>query len=687
MKKLILMITVVLLLVVILAATVLWFTGGQELYAVAAATSAETVADDYALQDDAAVVIPKPRAREPAAANPLKNLYWGELHVHTQESFDAKLFGNNLGLDDAYRFARGQALRSDGGELMQLSRPLDFMAITDHAESFGLRTRCADSGLSWSERLNCYFLETPNTAVFLIIGTLAGASDVVPESVGRAGHYQNRARPRPSYNSWPLCAADEDPQRCFRDSNSDWARYKALADANNVPGEFTTFAAYEYSAAMSASGKHHRNVIFNGADLPEHAVSSLDVGNAIELWQALEATCTGDCDFMTIPHNMNKGWGLFYSPYTWDGKAYDEAAWALRKKREPLAEMYQIKGASECALGVGSTDEECGFGQVLPPCVQGQLSGCAFTTSFVRQGLRTGLQLQRDLGFNPMTFGFIAATDSHNANPGDAEEWDYVGKIGTVTSPALRRMTQWPDQQPYESTLQHHTSGGLAAVWARENTRDAIFAAMQRRETYATSGPRIGLRFFAGWDVNASLLDNPDALQVLSTTAVPMGATLPARAGNASATDAAPASPGFFVWAVADTMSAPLQRIQMVKGWIDAAGQTHERVQDIACADGLVVDASSGRCPDNGADVDTASCALLGDAGAAQLMTVWHDDEFDANQNAFYYVRVLQNPTCRWSTYDAIRLGRAPPAAVPATLRERAWSSPIWTAARRTGAR
>ena len=198
------------------------------------------------------------------------------------------------------------------------------------------------------------------------------------------------------------------------------------------------------------------------------------------------------------PPQHEQGLGLFYSRHTWDGGTYSEDDWRLRMRREPLAEMYQVKGASECALGVGATDEECAFEQVLTPCEPGQESGCAFETSFARQGLKIGMELDRELGFNPLAFGFVAATDAHNANPGDAEEWDFVGKVGAASSPAVRRLRTRPEAEPHNQILTDHGSGGLAAVWAEENTRDAIFAGMQRREAYATSGPRIVLRFFAG---------------------------------------------------------------------------------------------------------------------------------------------------------------------------------------------
>jgi len=339
---------------------------------------------------------------------------------------------------------------------------------------------------------------------------------------------------------------------------------------------------------------------------------------------------------------------------------------------------------------VGATDEECAFGQVFEPCEPGETTGCAFRTGFVRQGLKVGLELDQALGFNPLRVGFVAATDSHNANPGDVEEWDFPGAVGSVTSPAIRRLTgnvpasssdnATPEPEPYKSQLQFHTSGGLAAVWAPENTREAIFDALARRETYATSGPRIALRFYArsaGTEATASHL-----LADFAAHGVPMGSVLAIPSSekqHASQEGAADSdAPEFFVWAASDPLDAPLQRIQMVKGWIDEGGQTHERVVDIACADGQQVDPGTGRCPDKGASVDLNTCRFSEGSGARELKTVWRDPDFQPNQSAFYYVRVLMNPTCRWSTYDAIRLGRQPDPRVPATIKERAWSSPIW---------
>jgi hypothetical protein len=256
------------------------------------------------------------------------------------------------------------------------------------------------------------------------------------------------------------------------------------------------------------------------------------------------------------------------------------------------------------------------------------------------------------------------------------EEWDYRGTSGAVTSPALRRLA--PDAgrtntkyKAYQSRIRFHTPGGLAAAWAPENNREAIFDALARRETYATSSPRIAVRFHAGWGIEEAIANVTDPFQLPKDQSVPMGGVLHTGVENQS-------SPEFFVWATRDPLDAPLQRLQMVKGWIDDEGQTKEKVVDIACSDGLAVDAVTARCPDNGADVDLNTCGYSQESGASELKTVWLDPDYDPEQHAFYYVRVLMNPTCRWSSYDAIRLGREPDPRVPATIRERAWTSPIW---------
>ena len=666
---------VVLLLVV---AGLIWIKLIMPLQASADKNGPATAARDYALQDDSKLTLPAPQAAiYQAAPNPDMNLYWGELHVHTSESFDATLFGNTLTIDDAYRFAKGEPLDSPGGQVMQLSRPLDFVAITDHAEGFGTRTHCDSPDLSLAERAACWLANEPNPMIFQILTSAVRGTAAPGDPSEPAGVYQRTSRQSPKPGAFPTCRfGDNALERCYQNAKNDWARYADLADKYYEPGELTTLIGYEYSPALPEQGKHHRNVLFRSNTVPERALSSLDVPNAIELWKGLEANCGEGCDFLTMPHNPNKAWGLTYSRYTWDGQEYSEADWRLRQKREPLAEIFQVKGAQECALGVGATDEECAFEQVFDPCQPGETTGCAFKTGFVRQGLKVGLALDKELGFNPLQFGFIAATDSHNSNPGDVEEWDFPGAVGAVTSSAARRLRATEDTAAaYKTILKFNTSGGLAAVWAPENTREAIFDALARRETYATSGPRLAVRFYAGWGVDDAIMDVQNPFQSLMGNGVPMGGVLHVPQNSDAAQRR---SPGFFVWATRDPIDAPLQRVQMIKGWIDADGQTHEKVVDIACSNGLTVDPISGRCADNGASVDVTTCNFSTNSGADELKTVWHDPDYDPSRAAFYYVRVLMNPTCRWSSYDAIRLGREPDPRVPATIRERAWTSPIW---------
>ncbi len=624
-----------------------------------------TAARDYALQDNSKLTRPAPQpAVSQSAPNRDHNLYWGELHLHTAESFDATLFGTTLGIEDAYRFASGEPLNSPSGEVMQLSRPLDFVAITDHAEGFGTRTHCTSSDLSLSERAACWLVNEPNPMIFQTLTKKARGKIIPGDPSKPAGVYQKAPRKPLKPGAFPTCRFGEGAlERCVENAMVDWERYVQLADQYYEPGKLTTLIGYEYSPGMPNQGKHHRNVIFRSSMVPERALSSLDVPNAIELWKGLEAGCQNDCDFLTIPHNPNKAWGLTYSRFTWDGQEYSKADWELREKREPLAEIFQVKGAQECALGVGATDEECAFEQVFEPCQPGETTGCAFETGFVRQGLKVGLELEQELGFNPIQTGFIAATDSHNSNPGDVEEWDYPGAVGAITSSAARRLRPTKESTPaFKTQIKFNTSGGLAAVWAPENTREAIFDALARRETYATSGPRMAVRLHAGWDINET---------TAAASGVPMGGVLRSDAHREN-------SPGFYVWASRDPLDAPLQRVQIIKGWLDQQGQAQEKVVDVACADGLSVDAGTGRCPDNGASVDLNTCSFSTDSGASELKTLWHDPDYDPAQSAFYYARVLMNPTCRWSSYDAIRLGRDPDPRVPATIRERAWTSPIW---------
>ncbi len=307
-------------------------------------------AAQVAAQDEDAFDQPPVRPRLTPQETVARNLYFGDLHVHTNLSFDAYLFGTRLSPEDAYRFANGEAVRNSAGEVMQIGRPLDFVALTDHAESFGLFETCALEDVSPDVRSYCDQFDRPSISFFMRL--------------------RMEGEQRPPQRPKDLCAEHD----CIGPAKTTWSKIVAAADAHNRPGEFTTFAAYEYSPPLPDRGKLHRNVIFRGSAVPDFAVSAFEAPTVLDLWRSLDDTCVGECDVLTIPHNMNKTWGLAYADVTIDGDPYTRDDWALRRDSEPLAEIMQIKGASECAVGVGTTDEECNFEQYFPPCAEGQTS-------------------------------------------------------------------------------------------------------------------------------------------------------------------------------------------------------------------------------------------------------------------------------------------------------------------------
>ena len=595
-----------------------------------------------AAQDEEAFFRPDNQPFEPQPTNPLNNVYFGDLHIHTNISSDAYLFGNRLDMDTAYLFAKGETgatLRT--GEYVEISRPLDFAALTDHAETFGRRQACESPGASDVARAACDQLEVPSLIGFMQL--------------------RQRAEQRPPVR--PMAVFNDNPKLERSYAAETWQQVQMAANRHYEPGRFTTFAAYEYSPAMPDRGKNHRNIVFRGNDVPKYAVSSFDAISEIELWRQLEATCTADCQFLTIPHNMNKTWGLAFAGETIDGVAYAEEDWKLRERNEPLVEMFQIKGSSECSMMFGAGDEECGFEQFLPPCAKGQETSCLPTTSMARDGLRIGLELEDEIGVNPLEFGMVGSTDTHNSNPGDTEEWDYRGATSFASSPAARRMS--PDNV---TGIRNNNPGGLAAVWAPENTREALFDAMKRKEVYATSGTRIVLRMFAGFELPADIAETAD-LTAAYEHGTPMGGRLNAISAGGNAVS-------LFVWATQDPISAPLARIQIVKGWIEN-GESHEAVYDVACG-GSALNPTTAKCAPNGATVDLSDCSWDTTVGASDLKATWTDPDFDSAEDAFYYARVVQNPTCRWTTYDSLRLGLAPLADSHTTVSEMAWGSPVW---------
>ena len=551
---------------------------------------------------------------------------FGDLHVHSSWSLDGYIFGNSNGPRAAYQFATGEAVPiANGATTQQLKVPLDFAAVTDHAETLGYHQRCmVDTQSEAYAGETCRLLRARDKRLFFM-------------------GFENLSKNPPQH----LAEICESSEACRNYAQAPWQQLGAIADEFYRPGEFTTFKAYEYTGNLPRGGMLHRNVIFANSTVPDEAMSAFDLMSARELWQWLERDCTGDCDVITIPHNSNLAWGQTFSLTNVDGSDWTRADQQRRERFDRLAEIFQAKGDSECQMGVGTNDEFCNFELLLKPCETPQEIGCMRNTSYVRNGLKMGLQLHQQLGFNPYSYGIIASTDTHNGTPGDTREVGYQGhQAGEST--VKKRLTGGHRAKEGRGAV-NYNPGGLAGAWAENNTREDLFAAFKRRETFGTSGNRISIRLFASWDYPTDMGERFDAVDTAYRSGVPMGETLQTPPGQAS--------PQLFAWAAQDPDAQPLQRLQIIKGWTDASGESHEYTYDVACSDGLAVDPETHRCPNNGAGVDLANCSATGDKGASQLATVWRDPDFDPSQRAFYYARVLENPSCRWSSYDILASG------------------------------
>lgn len=620
---------------------------------------------------DAATVItalleePKPRnytqPREPCTDfDASRQPYFGDLHVHTKYSLDANTQSTLTTPDQAYRFAKGERLGiqpwRDGEPLrsLQLDRPLDFAMISDHAELFGETYICNNPGADGYKSWQCkIYRHLPRVAFYL---------------------FNANAALRQSH----LGFCGDDGIKCKEAASLPWQEMQRAADDHNdatASCEFTALIGYEWTGVTEGAGNLHRNVVFRNHIVPDLPISWIE-GSALHLWQSLDEQCNesgSGCEALTIPHNSNISSGAMFDLSS-DGKQpMTPEQYSLRKKYEPIVEMFQHKGASECYYAPGIVkDELCAFeflnnnsffGNAMPAPGDG----------YLRDVLKDGLLAERDSGINPFEYGFIGSSDTHLGAPGAVSERIYHGH-GGAGAPASKKVP------PGLPDLLKYNPGGLAVVWAEENSRDALFEGMQRRETYATSGPRIITRFFGGWDYPQTMCDSRVFAQRGYQSGVPMGGILPehqAKEGDAIA-------PVFAVSAMQDagtanTPGTPLQKVQIIKGWIDEQGEKHEQVYDIA---GDSTDAAS---------VDINTCETTG-PGHANLCTVWSDPDFDASQPAYYYSRVVENPTCRWSqrmcvdrkvdcsdksTITKGMEGCCAPEHRP-VIRERAWSSPIW---------
>lgn len=604
-----------------------------------------------------------------ADRDPLRRAFFGDLHVHTAFSFDVPVFGVRATPRDAYRFAQGEPLVV-AGATAALDRPLDFAAVTDHAEFLAEVDACADPASPAFESASCRVFRA---------GGLAGQSIFGTQTV----------LPSPARD--PAVCGD-DGTVCREYGSSVWRRIVDAAEEAHDRSDacaFTSLVAYEYTANTGASSRH-RNVIFASADVPD-PISYVEEPTPLGLWQALEDRCTHGlegCDVLAIPHNTNQSNGnAFRIEYPGARTVDDEREQAaLRARLEPLLEIFQHKADSECrtefSAAAGAADELCSFEKLrrgtIDDCGDGTgaggtaNAGCVSRRDFLRGILIAGLEEEARVGVNPFPLGVVASTDTHLGTPGAVEEDAFRGHRGNVDDEPLERL-----QKDGNRAGTQFNPGGLAGVWAEENSRASLFAALRRRETFATTGPRITVRFFGAWELPANLCADPDLVSVAYREGVPMGARLPASSIEGRA-------PTFVVAAQRDpgTDRRPgtsLERIQIVKGWLRDDG-IHERVYDVAGD------------PDPSATVDTDTCIPSGQ-GADGLCAVWTDPDYRPGERAFYYSRVLENPSCRWTTYECNRLPPAdrPPTcsdpSEPKTIRERAWTSPIWVGPQSTPVR
>jgi len=453
---------------------------------------------------------------------------------------------------------------------------------------------------------------------------------------------------------------------------SAWQEIIEATERHDDPGNFTAFIGYEYTSSGPEFQNLHRNVIFRGSAVPATPFSRFDSLNPEDLWAWMDARRNEGMEAVAIPHNANGSDGWMFQTTNFAGDPIDAAYAEIRMRNEPIVENTQVKGTSDTHPLLSPNDEWADF-EIMPIRVASDLPSQP-NGSYVREAYLNGLLMEEEQSINPYKFGVIGSSDTHNA-AGSFEEDNYWSKTGmTDIEPYQRGSVPLPNSPPDDpeyagGASQYWGASGLAGVWAESNTRDDIFDAFRRKETFSTSGPHIPVRFFGGFGLGENLAREPDAVARAYEQGVPMGSDLAAAPQGQA--------PRFFVWAARDADSVPLQRLQIIKGWIED-GEAREAVFDVACSDGLSVDPDTHRCPDNGATVDLATCDVSADKGAPELRTVWQDPTFDPAERAFYYVRVLENPKCRWSTWDAIRAGVEPREDMHATIQDRAWSSPIW---------
>ena len=583
---------------------------------------------------------------EPAPPrNPDRNAYFGEEHIHTSWSVDAWVIGNRLtGPDDALKYAQGQTIKHPLGYDIKIDTPMDFMGVTDHSEYVGVTKEANTQGTAISKMPEAQplILKDPNSAadqqkVFLYLLSLT---------------------------SQPPIKAFMSPQV----AGTIWQENIKIANENNHPGKFTAFCSYEYTSQFN-NRNLHRNVFFRDcAKVPALPFSMLDSWHPEDLWNWMDTQRKAGNELLAISHNANLSDGWMY-PVDLDsfGRPID-AAWASsRDRNERLVEIKQIKGQSETHPLLSPTDEYASYeifsGLLGLPADNGRIDHVH--GSFARQAYKDGITMQDVRGYNPYKFGMAGGSDSHNTGSPYRQD-NFFGGHGAVDGTVQRRMAGVMLGNTTDVRLEN--PGGLTGVWAEENTRTSLWDAMYRKETFGVSGPHIKVRFFGGWGYNKDVFNAADWVHQSYANGVPMGADLPPMKGTA---------PTFVVWAVKDPTSGNLDRIQIIKGWTKN-GQSFEKIFDVVWSGDRKANKWTGRVPAIQSTVDLEKATYTNSVGSTELKTVWTDPEFDASLHAFYYARVLEIPTPRWTLIQAVKAGVPPPDVVPLTGQERAWSSPIW---------
>jgi hypothetical protein len=579
------------------------------------------------------------------------NVYWGDTHVHTHLSADAYILGARLTPDDAYRFAKGEAVTADSGQKVRLRRPLDFLMVADHAENLGVLSRFADGDDS------VLTTETGKRWAQAILDRSPPVADILGADTVEAFQRGNKVLGSLK-GGWK---ADHGSRERFR--RSVWEQVGATAERHNDPGHFTAFIGFEWSGTGRGPAMIHRNVLFEGGPQQTNQIlpfSSIDSDYVEDLWDYLRdygERVGGRA--LAIPHNGNLSRGAMFALTDDRGLAFTVAYAKSRARWEPLYEVTQIKGDGETHPILSPTDEFADY-ETWPPQ---QKVGAADAekqkaAEYARAALKLGLDQMAALGVNPFEFGMIGSTDSHTALATAAED-NFWGKMALNEPSPYRAASQWM-----------FSGSGYAAVWAEENTRASLFAAMKRRETYATTGPRMTVRFFGGWDYAGDDALRPDLARVGYAKGVPMGGRLaPAPDGQ---------SPSFLIAALKDPDGANLDRVQVIKGWRDQGGELHELVYNVALSDGRTED-RAGQVRPVGSTVDVKNATYTNSIGDPELAVVWVDPDFEQEELAFYYLRVLEIPTPRWTAYDAKFYNlKDLPEGIPMVTRERAYTSPIW---------